>query len=106
MSELLITKMHASNDHINELLRILAAKRAHQTDGQDETNGFFDNAEDMFSTTDASPYGEAPWFTYQFRLKNPEQYDAPWARETYELHGRNPLHVFKNMAALGSEESM
>ncbi|KAI1788200.1 hypothetical protein LXA43DRAFT_1097531 [Ganoderma leucocontextum] len=79
MSELLITKIHASNDHINELLRILAAKRASQTDGEETTSGFFENANDMFSTTDSSPYGEAPWITYQLRLKNPERYDAPWA---------------------------
>lgn len=101
-AELLVKKMHASTTHINELLRIQAAKRALETNGEDTDPMFFGSANDIYNTIESIPYGEAPWTTYQVRLKVPEGAavdDTPWKYGTYEIHARNIEQVLLNMAA-------
>ncbi|KAI0358655.1 hypothetical protein OH77DRAFT_1203821 [Trametes cingulata] len=95
----LFEKMHASEDEINQLLRIHAAKRSIQTQGEDTDSGYFDSAKDMYSTIDSIPYGEAPWATYKVRYTGPADPDAPWKHETYHVHTRDIKQVLMNMAA-------
>ncbi|KAI0357042.1 hypothetical protein OH77DRAFT_1531956 [Trametes cingulata] len=95
----LFEKMHASEDEINHLLRIHAAKRSIQTQGQETDSGYFDSAKDMYSTIDSIPYGEAPWVTYKVRYTGPIDPDAPWKHETYHINTRDIKQVLMNMAA-------
>ena len=97
--------MHASKEDINTILRILSAKRTLQTNGQETSNGFFQNAEEMGETVDEIPFGDLPWFVYRFRVctlegaEEDDRQDAPWKYETYEVYARDPVTVLECMAA-------
>lgn len=91
--------MQASEEDINALLRIEAAKRAFDS-GTDGTKGaFFENAQDLYQTIDSIHHGAASWTSFSIAYTGPPDPDTPWKHVKYPVYTRNSLTVLKNMAA-------
>ena len=90
--------MQASEEHIQKLLDIEAAKRALRDDGDGTDGAFFESPKDLYETIDAIPYGEAAWKTFTISYTGPRDPDAPWKHEKYVVHTRNALEVLEDMA--------
>ena len=98
-AELLFKRIQASKGNIDDLLRSLAAFNVTQN-GADTP---FNSADDLFSTIDAIPYGDAPWESFSVCYIGPADDDSPsWKRAEFEVHCRNTHTVAHNI--IGTEE--
>ncbi|KAI0362819.1 hypothetical protein OH77DRAFT_1442803 [Trametes cingulata] len=97
-AEHVFEKMENSQDDINHLLRILAARDA--LHGHIDTPPIFEDARDLYSKIDAIPYGDLAWASFAIRFAGPVDADSPaWKRATYVVHTRNLMAVSEAMAA-------
>ncbi|TBU36576.1 hypothetical protein BD309DRAFT_995548 [Dichomitus squalens] len=101
-AELLFEKMHSSSSDINQLLRILSAKRVIKTNGEESSNRFFASPDTMYHTIDDIGYGNIEWKTVKIRYTGPLELDAHWMHDEYEFHYRDMEQAMVNMA--GSAE--
>ncbi|TBU39994.1 hypothetical protein BD309DRAFT_993389 [Dichomitus squalens] len=97
-AELLFEKMHSSSPDINQLLRILSAKRVIQTNGQDSSNGFFASTDTMYDTIDDIDFGNFEWKSIKVRYTGPMDPDAHWMGEEYEFHYRDIEQAMVDLA--------
>ncbi|TBU25238.1 hypothetical protein BD311DRAFT_780434 [Dichomitus squalens] len=97
-AEFLFEKMRSSSGDIDQLLRILSAKRVMKTDGQESSNGFFPSTDTMYQTIDNINFGEIEWKTIKVRYTGPMDADAHWMHEEYEFHYRAIDQVLVNTA--------
>ena len=98
-AELLFKQIQASKGNIDELLRALTAYNVTQAGG----DAPFDDAQDLFDTIDAIPYGDAPWESFVVRYTGPTDENSPsWKRAEYAVHCRHARKVIHNM--FGTEE--
>ena len=98
-AELLFKRIQASKGNIDDLLRSLAAYNVTQN-GADAP---FDSADDLLSTIDAIPYGDAPWESFSVRYTGAVDADSPsWKRAEFTVHCRNARTVAHNI--IGTEE--
>ena len=59
----------------------------------------FKSANDMYSTLDSIPYGEALWMTFKVKYNGPITPHTPaWKLKTCTVYTRDMLHVAENMA--------
>ncbi|KAH9839919.1 uncharacterized protein C8Q71DRAFT_820987 [Rhodofomes roseus] len=94
-ADLIVKKMQTSIGDINALLRTQAAYNATQGGGDVP----FEDADELFETVDAIPYGDAPWESFTLQYTGPVDDNSPsWKRATYTVHSRNPRTVAHNMA--------
>lgn len=98
-AELMFKRIQASIGNIDDLLRALAAYNVTQN-GADTP---FDSAEDLLSTIDMIPYGDAPWESFSVRYTGAVDEDSPsWKRAEFVVHCRNARTVTHNI--IGTEE--
>ncbi|KAH9839287.1 uncharacterized protein C8Q71DRAFT_795564 [Rhodofomes roseus] len=97
-AELVFKKIQASYGDVNELLRNVAAYNVSQGGGEPP----FEDAEELYSTIDAIPYGDAPWESFTIRYTGEVTPESPsWKRADYVVHNRNVRQVAHNM--IGNE---
>ncbi|KAI0349013.1 hypothetical protein OH77DRAFT_1499682 [Trametes cingulata] len=90
-------KMENSEDDINHLLRIIAARDA--LHGHEDTPPFFDDAAELLEKIDRVPYGDIPWQSFAVCYTGPVDANSPaWKQQEYVIHTRNTLHVAEAMA--------
>ena len=87
-----------SGSNLDELLKILAAAKVHET-GDPTAYAFFHDHKELLQSVDALPYGDLPWFTIKLKYTGPITPDTPeWKLKTYTIYTRNPLHVVEQIA--------
>ncbi|KAI1783345.1 hypothetical protein LXA43DRAFT_903762 [Ganoderma leucocontextum] len=92
-------RVQTSKDEVNDLLRIVAAQKALETDDPDAYN-MYKNSDDLLNTIDATPYGDLPWTCFHLTYTGPITPDTPaWKRQTYIIYTRNPLRVAEQITA-------
>ena len=92
-------KVQTSRGDLNDILRNHVAQRILET-GDLHTEPMYDSADDMYSTIDAIPFGEAAWTTFKIKYNGPITPHTPaWKLKTYTIHTRNALRVAENIAA-------
>ena len=92
-------KVQTSRGELNDILRTHAAQRALET-GDPHAQPMFESADDMYSTLDSIPYGEAAWTTFKVKYIGPITPHTPaWKLKTYTIYTRNTLRVAENIAA-------
>lgn len=88
--------METSQDDINQLLRIWAAKNVLEDGGTVP----YENFHQLYDTIDAIPYGDTPWHSFRVRYSGPVTPDSPaWQQQTYVIHTRNAEAAIRMMAA-------
>ncbi|KAI9060958.1 hypothetical protein FKP32DRAFT_1613349 [Trametes sanguinea] len=96
-AEILYEKMAASEGDIEQLLRVMHARRI--LDGHDP-DPVFESHHHLLRAIDAIHYGDLQWDAYSLRYAGPITPDAPqWKRQEYFLYSRDSKEAIVNMAA-------
>jgi Plavaka transposase len=93
-AEFLFTRAQMSAGKIDELCNLWTAGAA-KSGGEPP----FFNHTHLYDTIDAIPIGGVPWqsFSVSYAGERPETNVPPWMEELYEVHFRDPRHLFLNM---------
>ncbi|KAI9056389.1 hypothetical protein FKP32DRAFT_1586143 [Trametes sanguinea] len=96
-AELLYEKMSASEGDVEQLLRIMHARRI--LDGHD-ADPVFQSHHHLLNAIDGIRCGDTQWDSYSLRYGGPITPDSPlWKRVEYVLYSRDSLEAVENMAA-------
>ena len=93
-AKFLFARVQMSAGKIDELCNLWTAGAA-ESGGEPP----FLNHTHLYDTIDAIPIGGVPWqsFSVLYAGERPETNVPPWMEESYEVHFRDPRHLFSNM---------